>query len=138
MEKLKKWLAGETGRYLFFGVLTSAVNYGSFWLALRLLGEEKALWGNLFSFVCAVTFAFVTNKLWVFESKSWALSALGREVPPFVGGRLATFGLEEAGLALALALGAAGNWLMFWKVALSFGAVALNYLISKFLVFKKK
>lgn len=138
MEKLKKWLAGETGRYLFFGVLTSAVNYGSFWLALRLLGEEKALWGNLFSFVCAVTFAFVTNKRWVFESKSWALSALGREVPPFVGGRLATFGLEEAGLALALALGAAGNGLMFWKVALSFGAVALNYLISKFLVFKKK
>lgn len=135
---MNKKLAGETGRYLFFGVLTSLVNYGAFWLAVRLLGEELALGANVISFVCAVTFAFVTNKLWVFESKSWALSALGREVPPFVGGRLATFGLEEAGLALAMALGAAGFWLMFWKVALSFGAVLLNYIISKLIVFKKK
>lgn len=135
---MNKKLAGETGRYLFFGVLTSLVNYGAFWLAVRLLGEEQALGANVISFVCAVTFAFVTNKLWVFESKSWALRVLKQELPPFVGGRLATFGLEEAGLALAMALGAAGFWLMFWKVALSFGAVLLNYIISKLIVFKKK
>ena len=138
MEKLKKLLTGETGRYLFWGVLTSCVSYGSFWLALRALGDRYALWGNLFSFLCAVTFAYVTNKLWVFDSKSWALRTVLPEAVAFVGGRLATFGAEEAGLALAIALGAAGNWLLFWKVALSFLAVALNYGVAKLLVFRKK
>ena len=138
MDKLKKLLTGETGRYLFWGVLTSCVSYGSFWLALGLLGDRYALWANLLSFLCAVTFAYVTNKLFVFHSKSWALRVVLPEAASFVGGRVATFGVEEAGLALALALGAAGFWLLFWKVALSFGAVVLNYGVAKLLVFKKK
>ena len=57
------------------------------------------------------------------------------EAASFVGGRVATFGVEELGLALALALGANGPWLMFWKVALSFLAVVLNYGVAKLLVF---
>jgi len=124
--------------YIVFGAITTLVDLVVYKLCCVLFGTGLYLVWNVVAWAAAVLTAFFTNKLWVFESKSWALSALGREVPPFVGGRLATFGLEEAGLALALALGAAGFWLMFWKVALSFGAVALNYGISKLILFKKK
>jgi len=141
----KRCFASETILYLIFGVLTTVVNYIVFWLALRLLGEDGALLANVIAFVAAVIFAYVTNKLFVFDSKSWVWTVLCREIPIFIGGRLFSFGLEELGLWLCVDVLAAGEYALFGingvliaKAALNVLVIVVNYILSKFLIFRKK
>ena len=94
-------------------------------------------------------FAFVTNKLFVFESKSWALPVLRREIPAFLASRVASFGIEELGLLVSESLLhwnevtvlRLGNTLIdgvtATKLALSVIVVLLNYVFCKWMVFKK-
>ena len=71
---IKKFLNKETISYLIFGVLTTIINIVVFWFAERelafIMSEDAAsLVGNVIAWVISVAFAFVTNKLFVFESK---------------------------------------------------------------------
>lgn len=141
---MKKLLNRETVLYLVFGGLTTLVNYIVFWAGIRLFGENMALLVNVVSFVAAAAFAYVTNKLFVFESKSWAPAVLRRELPSFFGARIFSFLLEEAGLWLATGPLHAGDYrllgvsgVMVAKVLLSVLVVVLNYLFSKLFIFKK-
>lgn len=141
----RRCFANETISYLFFGVLTTVVNYIVFWLALRLMGEDHALWANVIAFVAAVLFAYVTNKLFVFDSKSWAWTVFRREFPAFVGGRLFSFGLEELGLWICVDLLLVGQYALFGidgvmiaKAVLNVVVIVVNYVLSKFLIFRKK
>ena len=143
MDKLKKLVSRETALYLLFGVLTTAVNYVAFVLCYSGLAL-RATTANALAFVLAVAFAFVTNKWVVFESKSWAFSALKREVPAFLGGRIFSFLLEQLGLWLAsdvLTLHRYTFWrldgVMMAKLALAVIVVALNYVFGKW-IFRKK
>ena len=56
--------------YVIFGVLTTLVNFFAFWLFTKILGEELYLINNAIAWVMGVIFAYITNKLFVFESKS--------------------------------------------------------------------
>lgn len=132
-------------RYLFFGVLTTIVNYLSFWVLIRIFGAQAALLENLGSFFAATTFAYLTNKIFVFKRNSWKWKIVCREAVSFAGTRLFSFGLEEAGLYVCIsALHAPSyslwgiNGLMISKILLSGIAVILNYLFSKCLVFRKR
>lgn len=131
--------------YLFFGVLTTIVNYGVFWLFHQAWQGRHVLFANLLTFLLATAFAYITNKVFVFRSPSWRPSFLAREALAFLVGRLFSFAVEELGLYIAayvLHLGRYALWgvdgTMLSKVALSFLAVLLNYFFSKFLVFAKK
>ena len=150
MEKLKKLLNRETILYIVFGVATTVVNYIVFHLLYNMLWQqENSLTANAAAFVAAVIFAFVVNKIFVFESKSWSAATLKREVPSFLAGRIGSFGIEEAGLFLAekvfklggvVAITVGGtelDWITVIKVALAFVVVALNYVFCKLFVFKK-
>lgn len=150
MEKIKKLLNRETILYIVFGVATTVVNYIVFHLLYNVLWhQENSLIANAAAFVAAVIFAFVVNKLFVFESKSWSLAVLKREIPSFLAGRIGSFGIEEAGLFLcekvlklggviAFTLGTVAlDWITIVKVALSFIVVILNYVFCKLFVFKK-
>lgn len=146
MKKLfAKLLNRETILYLIFGVLSTIVNYVVFWLMNLLLGEDLALFNNAVAFVAAVTFAYITNKLFVFESKSWSVAILRHEIPTFLGARLFSFGIEELLLWISKdvihvsryeVLGVGG--LMVAKILISVVVVILNYVFSKLIVFKKK
>ena len=92
---IQKLVNRETILYLVFGGLTTLVNLAVFWLMNRVLGEDLALVNNAAAFVAAVIFAYVTNKIFVFESRSWSAQTLRKEIPAFVGARLFSFGLEE-------------------------------------------
>lgn len=116
--------------YLFFGALTTLISILSFMLCDLVLHELVA---NLISWICAVSFAYVTNRKWVFKSQ-----AKGKEIPleiaSFFGGRLATLGLEEVLLLVFV------TWLQ-WngtlvKVLAQVVVLVLNYVISKLLVFR--
>ncbi len=150
MDKLKKLLNRETVLYLIFGVATTVVNYVVFHLLYNVLWQqENSLTANAAAFVAAVIFAFVVNKLFVFESRSWDLATLKREVPSFLAARIGSFGIEEAGLFLAekvlklggvVALSVAGvtlDWITVVKIGLSFVVVVLNYVFCKLFIFKK-
>ena len=150
MEKLKKLLNRETILYIVFGVATTVVNYIVFHILYNVLWHQNhSLAANAAAFVAAVIFAFVVNKLFVFESRSWDGATLKREIPSFLGARIGSFGIEEAGLFLAekvfklggvIAItlgGTAFDWITVVKIALAFVVVALNYVFCKLFVFKK-
>ena len=150
MDRVKKLLNRETILYIVFGVATTVVNYVVFHLLYNVLwNQENSLIANAAAFVAAVIFAFVVNKLFVFESKSWNAATLKREVPSFLAARIGSFGIEEAGLFLAekvfklggvIAITLGGtelDWITVIKVALAFIVVALNYVFCKLFVFKK-
>ena len=150
MDKLRKLLNRETILYIIFGIATTAVNYLVFHLLYNVLWHQShSLAANAAAFVAAVIFAFVVNKLFVFESRSWNGATLKREIPSFLAGRIGSFGIEEAGLFLAekvfrlggvvaVTIGATAlDWITVIKVALAFVVVALNYVFCKLFVFKK-
>jgi len=89
----------EIVRYLIFGLLTTVVALTSYqlmeWLLMPGLGEKSYLLSNLISWVAAVSFAYVTNKLFVFGHKSWAPRVVAREASSFAAARLATLGLDQ-------------------------------------------
>ena len=150
MDKLRKLLNRETILYIIFGVATTAVNYVVFYLLYNVLwNQSRSLIANAAAFVAAVIFAFVVNKLFVFESRSWSAATLKREIPSFLAARIGSFGIEEAGLFLAekvlklggiVAITVAGvalDWITVIKILLAFVVVALNYVFCKLFIFRK-
>ncbi len=144
---IKKVLAAcrEQIAYLFFGVLTTIINYGVFWLLTELWDSRYVLWANLITFVAATAFAYLTNKRFVFDSPRWEFTFVLREASAFVAARLFSFAIEEVGLYIStylLHLGRYTLWhingVMLAKIVLSILAVVLNYFFSKFLVFTKR
>lgn len=135
--------------YVVFGVLTTLVNFGVFWIFTKILGENLYLFNNAVAWVAGVVFAFVTNKLFVFESKIWHFKKAGKELVEFFGARLFSFGVEEGGMWLFISVlgfgakivevfGIAISGQMLVKLALAVIVVILNYFFSKFIIFKTK
>lgn len=144
---LKKY--SEAILYIVFGVLTTAVNFVAFWLFTKLLGDRVYLLNNALAWVVAVAFAYVTNKLFVFESKSWEIKLVAREIAEFLGARLFSLVIEEGGLWLLVSplgfdkisvdiLGATITGQIIAKVILAVIVIILNYIFSKFIIFKKE
>lgn len=141
----------EVLSYLLFGALTTVVALITFWLPDKLFsligyqgivhyvtGSEKNfayIEANVISWICAVLFAFVTNKRFVFESKATDKKTVLREFTTFVGGRLATL-LVDTGL-MVLFVTALSFPEMLAKIIVQVVVVVLNYFISKWIVFRK-
>ena len=120
--------------YLFFGVLTTIVNYLVYLPLYNLLGISAAV-SNIMAWVAAVVFAYVTNKPFVFKSHDWSMKTVLPELGKFVGCRAASGGLETVLILLTVdILGWNGN---IWKLIISVLVVILNYVSSKLLVFRK-
>ncbi len=131
---IKKFLNRETVSYLVFGVLTTIVNYASYelckWLGVHYTVSTVAAW------VLAVAFAYITNKLYVFESKSFEKNVLLREISAFVGCRLFS-GLCDLGfMILAVELLCMNDSIA--KLASNVFVVIINYIFSKLFIFRKK
>ena len=135
--------------YVVFGGLTTLVNFVSFWVFNKILGEKFYLVSNVIAWFISVVFAYVTNKLWVFESKSWAFKILLKEVPEFFAARLFSLGVEEGGLWLFVDIFGFDRYSftvfnfevtgkLIAKVLLAVIVVILNYFFSKFIIFATK
>lgn len=144
----------EVITYIIFGVLTTVVSWGSYTVFVEML-SMKVFLGNLLSWVCAVVFAYVTNKLWVFESKSWKPSVIGKEIVTFVASRgvtgvieilcvplLAKTGFDNIFYGILekmnISIGILFTDGIYSKIFLSVIVVILNYFFSKFVIFAKK
>lgn len=159
---IDKFFTKEIVTYLVFGVLTTIVNLGTFYLfkklfisiewngifnillekaglqnALEFFGEgTDYLDANLIAWVAAVIFAFVTNKLWVFESKSWKPSVAVKEFTGFMGARIFSFVVETIMMFIMITL---LSWHdLIAKTIVGIVVVIINYVFSKLIIFKKK
>ena len=137
MEKIKiLWKKyKEIITYLFFGFVTTVVNYGMFALLVRVFHMDVVP-ANIISWIVAVVVAFVTNKLWVFESKARDAKTIAREFGEFVAGRLITLGLET--LLLWIFVDKLGMNDLVMKIITSIIVVIVNYIFSKIIIFRKK
>lgn len=128
MKHMKKELIS----YLFFGICTTAVNYIVFFALKHLIDYRFA---NAIAWLASVIFAYVTNKLWVFESHTHNISDIFREFGAFTGSRVLS-GLFDMGfLILAVEWLGMNEWLA--KLIDGVVVVVLNYIFSKLLVFRK-
>ena len=136
METIKKLIVKywDILSYLFFGVLTTAVNYLVYLPCYNWLHLSASI-SNVIAWVVAVAFAYVTNKPFVFKSHDWSWKTVGPELTKFVGCRIGSGLLETAILFVTV------DWLAWngnvWKLVTSVLVVLLNYVASKLLVFRK-
>ncbi len=135
--------------YIVFGALTTVVNY-IIHFALRSLGANYYL-ALSFAWAGAVLFAYVTNKIFVFNSKVKGKEAL-REVGLFVGARVFSYGLELVISFLFIDLAHADRFVWepsFAETVIPAGELLVktfaqvfivfsNYIFSKLVIFKKK
>lgn len=126
--------------YLAIGALTTLVNF-LVYLPLIWLVKLPASASNAIAWVVVILFAYVTNKIFVFQSKRWSLKVVGPEFLKFVGCRVASGVFETLFIGLTIDLPGLGDrqWYgLIMKVIASIGVVILNYVGSKLLVFRKK
>lgn len=138
--------------YIIFGILTTVVSWGAYAMFINLFSLSIVV-SNTLSWIVGVSFAFVTNKIWVFESKSWKLKTTFKEGTAFVSSRAITGVLEVFGVPL---LSLTGFDKIFFEIAGRIGismqlfytegiyskaafaviVIILNYVFSKLLVFR--
>ena len=121
--------------YLFFGVLTTVVNYVVY-LPLYNTLHLPATVSNAISWVVAVIFAFVTNKPFVFKSHDWSAKVTLPEFVKFVGCRVGSGVLETLIIFITVDIFSFNGNIM--KLITSIITILLNYIGSKLLVFRKK
>lgn len=125
----------EVISYLFFGGLTTLVNYIVYLPCYNLLHLSGAL-SNAVAWLAAVAFAYLTNKPFVFKSHDWSAKTVIPELTKFVGCRVGS-GLAETAIIFVTVdlLDLNGNII---KILTSVLVVILNYVSSKLVVFRKK
>lgn len=121
--------------YLFFGGCTFLVGIFTYAFFEYTAGFTPLI-ANLFSWVFAVTFAYVTNRIWVFEDVAEEIKGVIREIFSFFSGRLATLALEEVILYIGIDLLHINS--MVVKILAQVLVIISNYFISKLFVFNSK
>lgn len=129
-QKYKSFIA-----YAFFGVCTTLVNLLSYRLFYFVL-EVPNVPSTMIAWLFAVLFAFVTNKLWVFNSKSWGFAVVIPELVKFFICRIAT-GILDVGI-MWLAVDKMQWNAMAWKFISNIIVIVLNYVASKMIIFIKR
>lgn len=123
-------LSREVLFYLVFGVLTTLVNIISYAILSRVF-VVGTVGANVIAWFLAVLFAYLTNRRWVFLSRG---RNVVREATAFFSGRLATGVLDTIVMFITVELLGWNDLVM--KVISNFIVIILNYVISKFFVFK--
>ena len=130
MKKYKSFIA-----YAVFGGFTTIVNIVTYNVCYYKWEFSNTL-SNIIAWVLAVTFAYLTNKVWVFDSKSWAWPVLRKEVPAFISCRLAT-GVMDL-IIMFVCVDLLGWHALLMKLISNVLVIILNYVFSKLVIFKKR
>ncbi len=130
----------EIINYLIIGGLTTVVSLGvKYALLFTILDAKNAFQlqvAVVVSWICAVAFAYVTNRIFVFKSKS---KEIFKEIVSFVSSRLLTLGLEMLIMWFFVTLLKLNSdtWVVIWTIVSQIFVIVLNYVFSKLFVFKK-
>ena len=132
LELYKKYK--EIINYLIFGVLTTVVSIGTYALFTKLFSINYLV-SNILSWILAVLFAFITNKLFVFESKSKDKKQVTKEMINFFSFRIISLGIEMIIMYTFVDLLSIND--LITKVIAQIIVILSNYIFSKVFVFKK-
>ena len=132
VELLKKSLTKEVILYIVFGIFTTLVNLGSFYIMNSLLHLEENI-SNFIAILLAVIFAYITNKDLVFHSNAKGIKNRLIQFLKFMLGRAFTLIVEFVG-GLVLFKIPIPN--IITKAFLTVVVIILNFFISKFFAFK--
>lgn len=130
----------EIINYLIVGVLTTIVSLVVKWgLLFTILDPKSALElqiAVIISWIVAVTFAYITNRIFVFKSKS---KKILKEIINFFGARLLTLGMEMFIMWFFITLLRLNSdtWVFIWTIVVQVLVTIFNYIFSKLFVFKK-
>jgi len=135
IELFKKY--SEVIRYLVVGVLTTIVSLVTYYICVFTVLDPKIALelqiANIISWICSVAFAYITNRIFVFKSKS---KRLFKEITSFVSSRVVTLLLDMGIMFLMVTLLNINDKIS--KIIVQVIVIILNYLLSKMFVFKKK
>lgn len=120
--------------YLFWGAATTTVNYCMYFLCTD-VGNLHYLLSNITAWVVAVLFAFVVNKRFVFDSRSWERAVVLPELWKFAGARVISGVLETGLLWFCVDLLHLPDGII--KILVSVLVVILNYIFSKLYIFHR-
>ncbi len=134
-ELIKKFCTKEIIFYVLFGVLTTIVNIGSFYVLNSIFQVENNK-ANLIAIATAVVVAYFTNKDLVFHSQADEFGEKVVEFCRFILGRLFTMAIEYIGCALLFQYTPIPN--IISKCTMTIIVIILNFFISKFFAFKSK
>lgn len=127
----------EIWNYLIVGLLTTVVSLITYFIATRTIldptVELELQIANIISWVFAVAFAYVTNRIFVFKSKNKNIFS---ELSKFVGSRVASLLMDMAIMFVIVSLMGLSD--VIGKVVSQVVVTIANYILSKLLVFTKK
>ncbi|KRL62598.1 cell wall teichoic acid glycosylation protein GtcA [Lentilactobacillus diolivorans DSM 14421] len=123
----------EVISYLFWGVITTLVNLGVF-AGLHWFTNWNYMINNAIAWFISVLVAYLSNKTYVFHSKTVSVLDYLKEMASFFGGRLLVLGLEMVILYVGITL-LSGNELIV-KIIDNVIVVIVNYFWSKWAVFQ--
>ncbi len=120
--------------YLIVGAMTTAVSVIAQYIP-AFFGLPTEI-NTTISWICAATFAFFTNKAWVFKNDEKSKSAWIKQAASFYGARLFTFVWEFAFMVITVRIIKQNEYIM--KLIAQVFVLVVNYLFSKFVIFRKK
>ena len=121
--------------YIFFGGCTTLVNIVVYYLCAHPLNMLTTM-STIISWILSVTFAYVTNKIWVFESNVDNKHDLLKEMVSFYGCRLSTGILDLIIMIVFVDILMINDLII--KILSNILVIVLNYVASKLYIFKKK
>lgn len=133
VEIIKKYR--EVIMYLIFGVLTTIVNIAIYLIFTNFFNLDYLI-SNVIAWIVSVLFAYITNKIYVFESKAVGKKLIFFEIISFFSFRLIS-GLMDMGLMFVF-VSFLGLNDTFMKIITNIIVVFLNYIFSKLFIFKNK
>lgn len=131
---MKKINYKEIFSYLFFGVLTTLVNIITYYIFKQYLNINYQV-ANIIAWIISVTFAFITNKIFVFISINNFKKTI-KEMFSFYGFRLLSLGFDITIMFVAISVLNIND--LVSKVISNIVVIIINYLFSKIFIFKKK
>lgn len=121
--------------YIFFGGCTTLVNIIGYYICARPL-SFATIPATVIAWILSVAFAYITNRIYVFESSSKGHTAIIREIVSFVSCRILT-GLMDLAIMFVCVELLRFNDLVI-KIISNILVIVLNYIASKLLIFKEK
>nr|WP_321328338.1 GtrA family protein [uncultured Ilyobacter sp.] len=118
--------------YIFFGVLTTVVNFITYFLILKI--SKNYVFATTIAFIIAIIFAYITNKKYVFEKKTSSLKNLLKEFIKFLTSRAFTYFVDVLGMIFLIKYLSQGE--ISSKIIVNITVIILNYLFSKLYIFK--
>lgn len=138
MEKIKELYNKykEVINYLIFGVLATIVNFVSYYIYARIFNIDEVVSSGI-SWFLSVLFAYITNRIFVFESRKSGVKEIIKEMVSFFLARVLSGILCDVG-TFALMVKVLHINDIFAKVVTQVMVVVVNYVFSKVFIFRKE